>query len=173
MVQYIHFCRITIANADFALTRGDAEEALSLLRNVDEENPYYIQAKEKMSEIYLTKRYTDTDKPNGPCAVVTRAQRGRYYKAPGGSTPAFFFGGGGGCLLLHLTCLYYSSSPEQRTGLLHDRCIFPSCNYVCVYRKDKKMYIACFEELAKKLPGPPTSLILGDAYMNVQEVYII
>ena len=32
------------------------------------------------------------------------------------------------------------------------------------------MYIACYEELAKKLPGPPTSLILGDAYMNIQEV---
>ena len=38
------------------------------------------------------------------------------------------------------------------------------------FRKDKKMYIACYEELAKKLPGPPTSLILGDAYMNIQEV---
>ncbi len=32
------------------------------------------------------------------------------------------------------------------------------------------MYIACFDELAKKLPGPPTALILGDAYMTIQEV---
>ncbi len=32
------------------------------------------------------------------------------------------------------------------------------------------MYLACYEELASKLPGPPTSLILGDAYMQVQEV---
>jgi len=32
------------------------------------------------------------------------------------------------------------------------------------------MYLACYEELASKLPGPPTSLILGDAYMHVQEV---
>ena len=32
------------------------------------------------------------------------------------------------------------------------------------------MYLACYEELASKLPGPPTSLILGDAYMYVQEV---
>lgn len=32
------------------------------------------------------------------------------------------------------------------------------------------MYIACYEELARKLPGPPTALILGDAYMSIQEV---
>ena len=37
-------------------------------------------------------------------------------------------------------------------------------------RKDKKMYIACYKELAEKLPGPPTALLLGDAYMNIQEV---
>ena len=32
------------------------------------------------------------------------------------------------------------------------------------------MYIACYDELAKKLPGPPTALILGDAFMTIQEV---
>lgn len=49
--------RITIANADFALAQGSIEDALSLLKKVDEDNPYYIQSKEKMAEIYLTKRY--------------------------------------------------------------------------------------------------------------------
>ena len=39
-----------------------------------------------------------------------------------------------------------------------------------IYRKDRKMYIACYKELAEKLPGPPTALLLGDAYMNIQEV---
>lgn len=33
------------------------------------------------------------------------------------------------------------------------------------------MYIACYKELAEKLPGPPTALLLGDAYMNIQEVH--
>lgn len=32
------------------------------------------------------------------------------------------------------------------------------------------MYLACYEELSMKLPGPQTALILGDAYMSVQEV---
>ena len=33
------------------------------------------------------------------------------------------------------------------------------------------MYISCYEELATTLPGPPTALILGDAYMSIQEVH--
>ncbi len=37
------------------------------------------------------------------------------------------------------------------------------------YRKDKKMYVMCYKDLCDKFPGPPTSLLLGDAYMNVQE----
>ena len=48
--------RITIANADFALAQGNIEDALSLLKKVDVENPYYIQSKEKMAAIYLNKR---------------------------------------------------------------------------------------------------------------------
>ena len=48
--------RITIANADFALSRGDSDEALSMLRHVDEDNPYFIQSKEKMADIYLAHR---------------------------------------------------------------------------------------------------------------------
>lgn len=39
-----------------------------------------------------------------------------------------------------------------------------------LHRKDKKMYVACYKELAEKLPGPPTALLLGDAYMKIQEV---
>lgn len=34
------------------------------------------------------------------------------------------------------------------------------------------MYISCYRELADKLPGPPTALLLGDAYMDVQEVRV-
>ena len=44
------------------------------------------------------------------------------------------------------------------------------CLVSCILRKDKKMYIACYKDLAEKLPGPPTALLLGDAYMNIQEV---
>ncbi|XP_054643710.1 tetratricopeptide repeat protein 21B isoform X1 [Dunckerocampus dactyliophorus] len=45
--------RVTIANADLALLRGDTELALSMLRNITPEQPYYIQATEKMADIYL------------------------------------------------------------------------------------------------------------------------
>ena len=90
MVYCTH--RISIANADLAIERGDSDHALSLLKTITEDKPYYIQAKEKMAAIFLT----------------------------------------------HL--------------------------------KDKRLYIACFKELAEKIPGSPTSLLLGDAYMNIQEV---
>ena len=36
--------------------------------------------------------------------------------------------------------------------------------------KDKDMYLACYRELASRLPGSTTSLLLGEAYMNVGEV---
>lgn len=48
--------RVTIANADLALLRGDTEQALSMLRNITPEQPYYIQAKEKMAYTYLNHR---------------------------------------------------------------------------------------------------------------------
>ena len=41
--------RVTIANADLALLRSDTELALTMLRNITPEQPYYIQAKEKMA----------------------------------------------------------------------------------------------------------------------------
>ncbi|KAK1903312.1 Tetratricopeptide repeat protein 21B [Dissostichus eleginoides] len=83
--------RVTIANADLALLRGDTELALSMLRNITPEQPYYIQAKEKMADIYLN------------------------------------------------------------------------------HRKEKRLYASCYREIVEKLPSPHTYLLLGDAYMNIQE----
>lgn len=83
--------RISIANADLALARGDSDQALTLLKSITDDKPYYIQAVEKMAGIYFKER------------------------------------------------------------------------------KEKKMYVQCYKELSVKLPGPPTTLLLGDAYMNVQE----
>lgn len=83
--------RVTIANSDLALRRGDTELALSMLRNITPEQPYYIQAKEKMADIYLN------------------------------------------------------------------------------HRKEKRLYASCYRDLVEKLPCPHTYLLLGDAYMNIQE----
>ncbi|XP_076366451.1 LOW QUALITY PROTEIN: tetratricopeptide repeat protein 21B-like [Tachypleus tridentatus] len=83
--------RITIANADLSLARGDVEQALGILRNVEPEQPYYLQAREKMANIYLH------------------------------------------------------------------------------HRKDRRLYASCYRELVDKAPTPQSYLLLGDAYMNIQE----
>uniref|UniRef100_A0ABI7YG35 Tetratricopeptide repeat domain 21B n=1 Tax=Felis catus TaxID=9685 RepID=A0ABI7YG35_FELCA len=83
--------RVTIANADLALAQGDVERALSMLRNVTAEQPYFIEAKEKMADIYLK------------------------------------------------------------------------------HRKEKMLYITCYREIAERMPSPRSFLLLGDAYMNIQE----
>ncbi|XP_023385479.1 tetratricopeptide repeat protein 21B isoform X3 [Pteropus alecto] len=83
--------RVTIANADLALAQGDVERALSMLRNVTSEQPYFIEAKEKMADIYLK------------------------------------------------------------------------------HRKEKMLYITCYREIAERMPSPRSFLLLGDAYMNIQE----
>ncbi|KAM9307487.1 tetratricopeptide repeat protein 21A [Gastrophryne carolinensis] len=83
--------RIIVANADMSLSKGDVESALVMLRDVTPDQPYYIDIKQKMAEIYLKSR------------------------------------------------------------------------------KDEKLYIACYRELCEQLPGPQTSILLGDAYMNIQE----
>ncbi|XP_005393347.1 PREDICTED: tetratricopeptide repeat protein 21B [Chinchilla lanigera] len=83
--------RVTIANADLALAQGDVERALSILRNVTAEQPYFIEAKEKMADIYLK------------------------------------------------------------------------------HRKEKMLYITCYREIAERMPSPRSFLLLGDAYMNIQE----
>lgn len=48
--------RVTLANVDLALSKGDTETALSVLRNITPTHPYYTEAKEKMADIYLHKR---------------------------------------------------------------------------------------------------------------------
>ncbi|KAF3827030.1 hypothetical protein GH733_002516 [Mirounga leonina] len=48
--------RITIANADLALSKGNVDMALSLLRNITPKQPCYTEAKEKMGNIYLQTR---------------------------------------------------------------------------------------------------------------------
>lgn len=48
--------RVTIANADLALLRGDTELALSMLRNITQMQPYFLQATEKMADVYLNHR---------------------------------------------------------------------------------------------------------------------
>ncbi|XP_036777583.2 tetratricopeptide repeat protein 21A isoform X4 [Manis pentadactyla] len=83
--------RVTIANVDLALSKGDVDVALSLLRNVVPTQPYYVEAKEKMASIYLK------------------------------------------------------------------------------VHKDVHLYIGCYWELCEHLPGPHTSLLLGDAFMNILE----
>uniref|UniRef100_A0A8D0L119 Tetratricopeptide repeat domain 21B n=1 Tax=Sphenodon punctatus TaxID=8508 RepID=A0A8D0L119_SPHPU len=83
--------RVMIANADLALAQGDVERALTMLRNVTPDQPYFVQVKERMAEIYLQ------------------------------------------------------------------------------YRKEKRLYASCYRDLVDKLPSVHTFLLLGDAYMNIQE----
>ncbi|XP_014668422.1 PREDICTED: tetratricopeptide repeat protein 21B-like [Priapulus caudatus] len=37
------------------------------------------------------------------------------------------------------------------------------------HRKDKRLYASCYRELVEKNPTPQTCLLLGDAYMSIQE----
>eukprot|EP00043_Microstomoeca_roanoka_P026514 m.11852 g.11852 ORF g.11852 m.11852 type:complete len:1331 (-) comp6680_c0_seq1:160-4152(-) len=83
--------RIIMAQADLAVRRGEVEEALDLLRGVGKDEPYYVQAKEKMALIYLH------------------------------------------------------------------------------HRKDKRVYAACYKELVDQNPTSHSYLLLGDAYMAIQE----
>ncbi|NXO03695.1 TT21B protein, partial [Rhinopomastus cyanomelas] len=83
--------RVVIANADLIIAQGDVEQALTLLRNITPEQPHFVQAKEKMADIYLK------------------------------------------------------------------------------YRKDKRLYVGCYRDLVAKLPSAHTFILLGDAYMNIQE----
>ncbi len=48
--------RLTVANADLALEKGDVDSALNILRTIGPEQPYFIQAREKMAKIYLNHR---------------------------------------------------------------------------------------------------------------------
>lgn len=48
--------RITIANVDLALSKGNVDTALGMLRNITPKQPCYTEAKEKMADIYLRNR---------------------------------------------------------------------------------------------------------------------
>ena len=48
--------RITIANADLSIARNDVESALTMLRNIGPNQPYFVEAREKMADIYLHHR---------------------------------------------------------------------------------------------------------------------
>ena len=39
------------------------------------------------------------------------------------------------------------------------------------HRKDPRLYAGCYRELAEKNPTPQTQLLLGDAYLAIQEVF--
>lgn len=86
--------RVAIASCELALARGDVEEALTLLRNIGPDQPYFQQARQKMADIYLN------------------------------------------------------------------------------YRKDPRLYASCYREIIEKFPVPQSYLMLGDAYMKIQEVSI-
>lgn len=38
------------------------------------------------------------------------------------------------------------------------------------HRKDPRLYAGCYRELVEKNPTPQTEMLLGDAYMAIQEV---
>lgn len=44
--------RISVANANLLLSIGDIDQALSVLKGIGPEQPYYLQAREKMAGIY-------------------------------------------------------------------------------------------------------------------------
>jgi len=48
--------RLTIANVDLALARGATDDALTMLRSVNPDQSYFIQARQKMADIYLKHR---------------------------------------------------------------------------------------------------------------------
>ena len=83
--------RLTVASADLSVGRGDVQQALATLRAVSNDHPYYMTARHKMADIYLTKL------------------------------------------------------------------------------NDKRMYAATYREVAEKNPTTQSYLILGDAYMSIQE----
>ncbi|XP_054201569.1 tetratricopeptide repeat protein 21A isoform X11 [Homo sapiens] len=83
--------RITIANVDLVLSKGNVDVALNMLRNILPKQSCYMEAREKMANIYLQTL------------------------------------------------------------------------------RDRRLYIRCYRELCEHLPGPHTSLLLGDALMSILE----
>lgn len=85
------FDRITMADADLALKRKDADGAISLLRQVPPESSFYMRAKLRMADIFLK------------------------------------------------------------------------------YKKNKKTFAACYQELAYQSKSVHSYILLGEAYMRIQE----
>lgn len=83
--------RLIISNADIFLKQGNSKKALDLLGSIQPTQPYYLQAKTKMADIYLK------------------------------------------------------------------------------HRKDRLGFTQCFKELVQHKPGGESYLMLGDAFMNIQE----
>nr|XP_012311059.1 tetratricopeptide repeat protein 21A isoform X4 [Aotus nancymaae] len=83
--------RITIANVDLVLSKGNVDVALNMLRHITSKQSCYMEAREKMANIYLQTL------------------------------------------------------------------------------RDRHLYIGCYRELCERLPGPHTSLLLGDAFMSILE----
>ena len=62
--------RVSVANVDLLLSRNDIETALALLKKIEPSQPYYVEAREKMANIYLNfrkdkKLYVSTYKYSG------------------------------------------------------------------------------------------------------------
>jgi hypothetical protein len=62
--------RVSVANVDLLLSRNDIETALALLKKIEPSQPYYVEAREKMANIYLNFRkdkrlYVSTYKYSG------------------------------------------------------------------------------------------------------------
>ena len=49
-----HYFRITVANADLAMARGETDTALNILRTVGPEQPYYIQVLVLLNSLHCT-----------------------------------------------------------------------------------------------------------------------
>lgn len=76
--------RITLANVDLALSKGQVDVALSMLRSIPPQQPCYLEAKDKMASIYLQTR-KDTRLYVG-CYRYRRGPAGR--ACPRGLVPA-------------------------------------------------------------------------------------
>ncbi|KND02289.1 uncharacterized protein SPPG_02764 [Spizellomyces punctatus DAOM BR117] len=83
--------RLVMAKAELALARGEVDAALNQLATITMDQPYFIEAKRQMADIYLK------------------------------------------------------------------------------YKNDKKAYARCYSELVERNPTVESCLLLGDAYMNLQE----
>ncbi|KAI8924973.1 hypothetical protein BC831DRAFT_463081 [Entophlyctis helioformis] len=83
--------RIIIANAETSIAKGDIETGLNILGSVRPDQPYYLDAKSRMADVYLK------------------------------------------------------------------------------YKNDRKSYARCYSEIVERHPTVESCLLLGDAYMNIQE----